>query len=114
MPSRVKRRLPAVRPLSEILPRGAEGGKEFARIVDLLLFHEARRAGKKLTVFDDAAVFSPSPGAPSRSRSVASTYPGNTAIVTSRIVGYEAPWLSNPLRSGWKRSERSSYRGCRS
>ncbi len=54
-PARVRDRLPAVRPLSKILPRGTEGGKEFARIVDLLLFHEARRAGKKITLFDDAA-----------------------------------------------------------
>ncbi len=55
MPVKIKRRLPAVPSLSKILPKGAEGGKEFARIVDLLLSHEARRAGKKFTIFDDAA-----------------------------------------------------------
>ena len=48
-------RLPEVKTLYEILPKGTEGGKEFARVVDLLLFHEARRAGKKITIFSDVA-----------------------------------------------------------
>jgi hypothetical protein len=48
-------RLPEVKTLYELLPKGVEGGKEFARIVDLLLFHEARRGGKKITIFNDAA-----------------------------------------------------------
>ncbi|NQZ06208.1 MAG: NACHT domain-containing protein [Algicola sp.] len=48
-------RLPEVRTLAEILPKGAEGGKEFARIVDFLLHYEARRAGKNLMIFNDAA-----------------------------------------------------------
>lgn len=48
-------RLPAVKSLYEILPKGTEGGKEFARIVDLLLYHISRREGKKHTVFSDAA-----------------------------------------------------------
>lgn len=55
MALRTKKRLPAVQPLTATLPKGAEGGKEFARIVDLLLFHEARRTGKKITIFDDSA-----------------------------------------------------------
>jgi len=49
------KRLPGVKTLYELLPKGAEGGSEFARIVDLLLFHEARRAGKKITIFSDVA-----------------------------------------------------------
>jgi energy-coupling factor transporter ATP-binding protein EcfA2 len=49
------KRLPEVKTLYEILPKGTEGGKEFARVVDLLLFHEARRAGKKITIFSDVA-----------------------------------------------------------
>src|ERR1035441_2196641 len=48
-------RLPEVRSLWEILPKGTEGGKEFARIVDLLRFHEGRRNGKQVTIFSDAA-----------------------------------------------------------
>ena len=55
MASKIRKRLPEVKTLYELLPKGVEGGKEFARIVDLLLFHEARRAGKKVTVFSDAA-----------------------------------------------------------
>lgn len=46
-------RLPETRPLNEILPKGREGGLEFARIVDLLLFHEARRRGLTATLFSD-------------------------------------------------------------
>ncbi len=46
-------RLPAVKPLSEMLPKGAEGGKEFARIVDLLLFYDARKNGGNVTLFSD-------------------------------------------------------------
>lgn len=55
MSGSVGRRLPEVKTLYEILPSGVEGGKEFARIVDLLLFHEARKNGKKITIFNDAA-----------------------------------------------------------
>ena len=49
------KRLPEVRSLWEILPKGTEGGKEFARIVDLLRFHEGRRTGKQVTIFSDVA-----------------------------------------------------------
>jgi NACHT domain len=48
-------RIPAVNPLSSILPAGSEGGKEFSRIVDLLLFQQARRAGRTITIFDDSS-----------------------------------------------------------
>jgi hypothetical protein len=46
MARKAGRRIPQVRTLYEILPRGAEGGKEFARIVNLLLFHDGRRNGR--------------------------------------------------------------------
>jgi len=46
-------RLPPVKPLSQILPSGSEGGKEFARIVDLLLFYDARRNNGNVTLFND-------------------------------------------------------------
>jgi energy-coupling factor transporter ATP-binding protein EcfA2 len=49
------KRLPEVPTLSSILPKGSEGGKEFSRIVDLLLFQESRRNGRKVTIFNDAA-----------------------------------------------------------
>jgi energy-coupling factor transporter ATP-binding protein EcfA2 len=48
-------RLPETRTLSQILPKGTEGGKEFARIVDLLLFHEARRKGRTINLFSDVS-----------------------------------------------------------
>ena len=50
-----RERLREVKTLYDILPKGVEGGKEFARIVNLLLFHEARRSGKNITLFNDAA-----------------------------------------------------------
>jgi hypothetical protein len=55
MASRLGKRLPGVKTLYEVLPKGSEGGKEFSRIVDLLLFHEARRKGHTIAVFNDAA-----------------------------------------------------------
>lgn len=46
-------RLPAERSLANILPYGTEGGKEFARIIDLLLFYDARKNGVSITLFSD-------------------------------------------------------------
>jgi len=48
-------RLPATKSLSDKIPAGAEGGKEFARIVDLLLFHRSHKTNDSLTLFDDSA-----------------------------------------------------------
>jgi len=48
-------RIPETRRLTEVLPTGREGGLEFARIVDLLLFHEARREGRTFNLFSDRA-----------------------------------------------------------
>jgi NACHT domain len=55
MANRSVKRLPEVKTLYELLPKGAEGGREFARVVDLLLFQEARRDGKKISLFSDVA-----------------------------------------------------------
>lgn len=55
MARKVARRLPAVKTLYDMLPAGAEGGKEFARLVDLLLFHEGRRSNNKIGLFSDVA-----------------------------------------------------------
>lgn len=51
----LNKRIPAVPSLSTKLPKGTEGGKEFARIVDLLLFHEARQRGEKFSAINDAS-----------------------------------------------------------
>src|SRR5438270_659287 len=51
----VAKRLLSTPSLTQVLPKGAEGGKEFARIVNLLLIHDARRRGQTLTHLDDAA-----------------------------------------------------------
>lgn len=49
-------KIPEVRTLCEILPsKSSVSGKEFARIVNLLLFHDARKKGDNLTLFDDRA-----------------------------------------------------------
>lgn len=51
----INKRLPAVRPLSSQLPKGVEGGKEFGRIVGLLLLNDAKRHGLEFALYDDAA-----------------------------------------------------------
>lgn len=49
-------RIEETRTLYELLPaKSAASGKEFARIVNLLLFHDARRRDRLLTLFDDRA-----------------------------------------------------------
>jgi hypothetical protein len=53
--SEAPRRLPEVKTLYDLLPKGTEGGKEFSRVVDLLIFHEARRAGRRASLYSDAA-----------------------------------------------------------
>jgi len=48
--------IPETRTLYEILPaKSPASGREFARIVNLLLFHDARRRSESLTLFDDRA-----------------------------------------------------------
>ncbi|WP_295429149.1 hypothetical protein [uncultured Thiodictyon sp.] len=48
--------IPETRTLYDLLPpKSAASGKEFARVVNLLLFHDARRRGENLTLFDDRA-----------------------------------------------------------
>src|SRR5688500_16753056 len=48
-------RLVANRSLAAILPKGSEGGKEFARIVDLLLFRNAEKEQRTITLLNDSA-----------------------------------------------------------
>lgn len=49
------KRIPNLKTLTSIIPSGSEGGKEFARIIDLLLFQDYRRKGKTITIFNDSA-----------------------------------------------------------
>jgi hypothetical protein len=51
----IPKRLPEQKSLYQLLPKGTEGGKEFARAVDLLIFHDGRRAGRPTLLFSDAA-----------------------------------------------------------
>lgn len=80
------KRLPEVKNLFDILPSGAEGGKEFARILDLLLFHEARRQGKKFTLFSDV----------SGDYNGLDSYEGD-AFRKSGSLGYQYKFFSTPL-----------------
>jgi hypothetical protein len=83
-----RRRVPEVKTLYEMLPKGTEGGKEFARIVNLLLFYEARRDGRNITLFDDAA----------------GDYCGldsfeEGGILRRRTIGYQYKFFPSPLSS---------------
>ena len=80
-------RLPAVPTLSSILPAGTEGGKEFARIIDLLLFHEARREGKTFNPFNDSA------------GDYASLDSFSSGIRTNGRTGYQYKFFPSPLSS---------------
>lgn len=55
MDTLVGKRLPAVKSLSSMLPAGTEGGKEFSRIIGLLLFNDAKKSGSDFSLFDDAS-----------------------------------------------------------
>ena len=57
MATRVPKRIQETKTLSAILPaKSASSGREFARIVNLLLFHDGRRNGRTVTLFDDRLV----------------------------------------------------------
>jgi hypothetical protein len=50
----LRKRIHETKSLYEILPsKNASSGREFARIINLLLFHDARRNGRTITIFDD-------------------------------------------------------------
>ena len=53
---RSRRRIDEVPTLYDILPpKSPASGREFARIVNLLLFHDGRRTGRTVSLFDDRA-----------------------------------------------------------
>lgn len=89
-------RLPKVRTLSQILPKGTEGGKEFARIVDLLLINEARLRGNNVTVFDDAAGDYQSLDSLSR------------VVSTGVKTGYQYKFYPSPLKAQHRSSIRKA------
>ena len=89
-------RLPAVPSLSSLLPKGTEGGKEFARVTGLLLLNEARSAGLEFNLFDDASgdyegldSFSRKPGA-------------------REVFGYQYKFFASPLSDGHRQEIRNS------
>ncbi len=86
MPHPPRKRLPETRSLSQILPKGTEGGKEFARIIDLLLFHDARRHGVTMNIFSDAS----------------GDYDGLDSFFSDRLrtndnIGYQYTFYQSPL-----------------
>ncbi|MEL6987614.1 MAG: hypothetical protein AAGK97_07255, partial [Bacteroidota bacterium] len=83
-----KQRLPAVKTLYEILPKGTEGGKEFAHIVDLLLFQEARRMGNETTIFSMEA----------REYHKLGDWDGSV-FIKEGIIGYQYKFYPSPLNS---------------
>ncbi len=90
-------RLPEVRPLSKILPAGTEGGKEFARIVDLLLFYKSNREGSAINIFSDRA----------------GDYFGLDSFLDGDLrkqgaVGYQYKFYSSPLTDAHRRDIVSS------
>ena len=89
-------RLPAVRPLSKILPGGTEGGKEFGRIVGLLLFQEAQRSEREFTLFDDAS----------------GDYEGLDSFSrrprTDKAIGYQYKFFPSPLSDAHRLEIRNS------
>jgi hypothetical protein len=81
-------RLPETLTLAQILPKGTEGGKEFARIVDLLLFHEARRNGRTIQLFSDAS---------GDFRGLDSFGAGEGTLRRDGTVGYQYKFYSSPF-----------------
>lgn len=89
-------RLPAVQSLSAILAHGTEGGKEFARVVGLLLFQDARRNGVEFSMFDDAS--GDYQGLDSFSRPTKS----------NKATGYQYKFFPSPLSDAHRREIKSS------
>lgn len=92
----ISARLPAVRSLSKILPDGTEGGKEFARVVGLLLLSEAKRTGLEFSMFDDAS--GDYEGLDSFSRKPKS----------KDVVGYQYKFFPSPLSDAHRQQVRAS------
>ncbi|MBC3920342.1 NACHT domain-containing protein [Undibacterium sp. CY18W] len=89
-------RLPAVPPLSQILAAGTEGGKEFGRVVGLLLFKDAKRHGLEFDLFDDAS--GDYEGLDGYSRKAKS----------KDATGYQYKFFPSPLSDGHRKQIRAS------
>ncbi|MCW3058497.1 MAG: signal transduction protein, partial [Capsulimonas sp.] len=81
-------RLVETKTLYQLLPGGSEGGNEFARIVNLLLFQEALRSGRKHAIYSD----------------VAGDYNGMDSFSgdffhTDGTIGYQYKFFPSPLSS---------------
>ncbi|MCC8432100.1 NACHT domain-containing protein [Reyranella aquatilis] len=94
-------RLPAVPSLSALLPKGTESGKEFARIVGLLLFQDARRVGREFIMFDDAS--GDYEGLDSFSRRSKS----------ENVIGYQYKFFPSPLSDEHRKEIRASARNAK-
>jgi energy-coupling factor transporter ATP-binding protein EcfA2 len=85
-------RMPEVNSLAKILPSGVDGGKEFARIVDLLLFYAANRNGDTVNLFSDRS----------------GDYYGLDSVQenffrTEKTTGYQYKFFSSPLSDNHRR-----------
>jgi len=92
-----KKRLPNTRSLSKIIPSGTEGGKEFSRVVDLLIFQDCRRRKQNLTVFNDSA-------GDFRALDGFSTQKGRD----KKYIGYQYKFYSSPLSDAHRTSIKKS------
>lgn len=90
-------RLPEVRSLSQILPSGTEGGKEFARIVDLLLFYSALKRGQVINLFSD------------RSGDFGGLDSYDSPVVLDK-TGYQYKYFPSPLSTSHRKEIREALR----
>ena len=91
--------VPAVNTLYKMLPTGTEGGKQFARLIDILLIHEARQNGKKFTNFSDAA----------GDYNGLDSFEGD-AFRREGTIGYQYKFYPSPLSSSHRSSIKDSLK----
>ncbi|RZL04047.1 MAG: hypothetical protein EOP36_01810 [Rubrivivax sp.] len=97
-------RLPEVRSLSQILPSGAEGGKEFSRIIDILIFYSKSSTGITTRLFSDKS------GDYYGLDSFHEEYKGSKATVGYQYKYYPSP-LSSDHRQEIEKSLQTAARG---
>jgi len=91
------KRISNVRSLSGIIPKGTEGAKEFARVIDLLLFQESRRTGRKMTLFSDSA----------GDYMGLDSFEGDIGAQTG-ITGYQYKFFPSPLTAAHRKAIKES------